>query len=331
MADGTIGNADGDLTCTDCHNGTGAHNWPVAGMPGLDPQWLPANNGRGGATGYVGNSGALVPGTDVLILDNTSRTCYNCHTNAQARMSPSRYTANANATAYGEYQDAGDGTHWLGAYTITWTNGELNGSAFNATTGAWRGGGLAYSRFGGTTAAPELVCESCHTLRIAWSDGFNIGTNRATASLLLYNHYDDLDETQSQFCQGCHGHDPGLATPHPMTADNVSKAVDINRATGLTLLSGTTPPATSYQNAYVAAGDQWLPATANRMMCSSCHQTHDANTAGGTWILDVTPTEVPPPGTARTLSGSLYGTTANSDGNIAPQNYNPLCMNCHAY
>jgi predicted CXXCH cytochrome family protein len=332
MGDATIGNGDGNLTCNDCHNGSGAHNWPVAGMPGLDPQWLPANNGRGGATGYIGNSGALTPGTDMLVLDNTSRTCFNCHTNAQARFSPTRYTANANAAAYGEYQDAGDGTHWLGRYTLTWTNGELNGSAFNATTGAWRGANGAYSRFGGTgsTTNVELVCESCHTLRIGWSDGFTL-TNRATTSLLLYNHYDDLDEAQSEFCQGCHGHDPGVATPHPMTLDNCSKAVDMGRGT-VTILSGVTPPAGSYQNAYVAAGNQWLPATANRMNCSSCHQTHDANTAAGTWILEVTPTEVAPPATARTPSGNLYGlTNVNSDGNTTSQTYNPLCMNCHAY
>lgn len=328
--DGNIGNGDGDLYCSDCHGGGaagGAHNWTAAGFPSLEPDWYPdTDNGRTarGAAPYDA-------------VADQSRSCLLCHTSDNARQAPTRYTADGDANPYGEYQDAGDGTHWLGTTVLDWTNGEFpNGTAFNALSAAWTSTGATgfdgYSMFGGTNAAPEVVCESCHSLNPAWNDGYTIAT-RATTSLLLASYNEDLVEDQAELCQGCHGHDPAVSTPHPMTNDPVSKAVDQGSAINLITFGQSrgdvpAPWNASYMNAN-ATDNAWIPGV-NQLNCNSCHQPHDTIDQSGTWILEMLSTDIAgggPPGP----TGTLYGAAYNLDGTGWGQPYQALCYDCHSY
>jgi predicted CXXCH cytochrome family protein len=332
--DGNIGNGD-PFDCQDCHNslsGGGAHNWPAGGMPDLDPDWYPdVRNGRVAR-------GATPPYTPVA---NQSRSCLLCHTNNDSRQAPTQWTADNDNAPYGagdEYQDSGDGTHWLGTTTLDWTNGEFpNGTGFDARSDQWVSTGATgfdgYSVFGGTGAAPEVVCESCHSLNPNWNDGMDASdyaNARADASL----PDEELVEDQAELCQGCHGHDPAVSTPHPMTSDTVTKAVDLN-ATPTTLITfgqtRTGPPApwnASFMNAD-ALDNAWYPGSA-QMNCNSCHQPHDTNEEVGTWILEMLSTDVSG-GTQPAQTGTLYGSTYNYEGALWAQPYEALCYDCHAY
>ena len=50
FVDANIGDQDEDMECSDCHNGQGAHNWTGEWRVGLDPDWVPTDNGRGSET-----------------------------------------------------------------------------------------------------------------------------------------------------------------------------------------------------------------------------------------------------------------------------------------
>jgi predicted CXXCH cytochrome family protein len=332
MADPEIGNGDGDLTCSDCHAASGGHNWPDQGMPGLDPDWEPDTSGN---PVYSDNGrkalAALTAGSRALVLENTSKECLDCHTEGESRQSPTRFQSHDNSSPYDDYEDMGDGTHWLGNTTIDWLNGEMNDEPFDARTGKWGNGG--YSRFAGTEADLEVVCESCHSLRPPWNDGYTIQTENVT-SLLLHDSYEGMDEDDSELCEGCHGHDPHSATSHPMTGDVVSKADDMGGnpntliSFGQTRSTVSTSSAPSFMNEN-ALDNATIPG-ANRMNCDSCHQVHNANTYAGTWILELTPSELAA-GTFPSPTGILYGDAYNLDGNSWNNNYQELCYNCHAY
>ena len=77
--DDLIGDADADLECADCHNGSGAHNWTAAGAVGLDPDWEPTDHARG-AQDAVG-----------LAVLNMSKECADCHY-ATDGASPTRFS-----------------------------------------------------------------------------------------------------------------------------------------------------------------------------------------------------------------------------------------------
>ncbi len=301
-----IGTGSGtDLSCGDCHRGNGAHNWLGMSQVGLDNNWIPSNNGRG--------AGDVVGGTNLPQYGNDS--CKLCHIGPSGSLhaSPTKNSGDAGTAVTHSwrsntgYTDLGDGSHFIGDNVSNiYPGGWFAGSAFNATTDVWdntigttgtaKGG---WSRWYNTVGA--VGCQSCHELE---------PDKNVTGTPLLLAWYKDGDteannvaNDPSSFCQGCHGQTPGGGTPHPMTGSTIGAAVTNGRGT-TTLM--TTPGPTTYVAAGAptrtppggAAGTSTFPGT-DMMNCDSCHQPHDAASAGGTYIYEapaanVTATTAPP-------------------------------------
>jgi predicted CXXCH cytochrome family protein len=325
FVDSSIGNNDADLTCTDCHNGSGAHNWLGAGQVGLDPDWIPFNNGRGTETEAA------------RYVANTSVECVKCHTNSGAHYSPDRAVAggfHSNAN----YQARGEGSHYIGSFdAVNWTWG---GTALNpdgsqaaganfvndpwdqATAG---GAYTGYSRFGGIAAASAVVtCESCHELEPDKNNGYGH---------LLLAPYTDGTAAQSRsiLCEGCHspqGTSGGNA--HPQTGSTISRAQSAARPSGVLLQTATT----GYADAG-ARGDTTYPA-ADQMNCDSCHQPHGTVAVAGTYILEdsaavtsaMTGTPalaVPATQVGYAFAGVRYAPAQATNA----LNFQPFCALCH--
>jgi nitrate/TMAO reductase-like tetraheme cytochrome c subunit len=308
--DDAIGDADNDMECADCHNGSGAHNWQTEGGVALDPDWEPWDNGRATETEAA------------RFVANTSKECVDCHVNsalATPRFSPTR----PNLTA--EYTDLGDASHFLGTIDLSsWTHGgpALSSDGDQAGTGGnfvvtpWDG--LGYSRMGGAAAATaEFACESCHDLE---PDKAITGTAN-----LLHAFNDGIVESRSAFCEGCHSPE-GTSTgaPHPMSTDIISKAQDEDRT--LTTLV-TTVAAGSYAE-IVAGGTTTYPAD-NQMNCDSCHQVHDADSNSGTYILEDT-VSLGTPADPVVFEGTSWANMKYDPVQVANKlNYQPFCNLCH--
>jgi predicted CXXCH cytochrome family protein len=306
-SDDKIGDTDGVLTCGDCHSLPGAHNWTGPKQIGMDPDWVPYNNGRPS------------DGTDTMLAElplsvGMSATCELCHymlrTGSYTLATTPTHDAiddwdksdHVGGGGSEEYQKNGVGTHFLGGVSpgFDWANGSIdNGdNTFDARYEVWDNLnpiGKGWSRWGTATEGEHLVCESCHELEP--------DKNENGSKLLLYwfaedannpgrggNDGDNFDT--SKFCEGCHTANGPLNT-HPMTNDTVSKTGNLlttqNRcATGTTpsflqLISMQAPagrPNGGGVNGYTTFPD------ANKMNCDSCHQVHDANTNSRTYILD---------------------------------------------
>ena len=299
MSDPLIGNNDATLTCDDCHGaGSGAHNWTSSGV-GLDPDWEPAGNGKGTKAFEQINA-------------TLSKECVDCHIAGRADNNPTNNGTNGGALVPHAwrvdspgFQDIGEGTHFLGANAMDYTLGSLGGGAFNATTTNWTDGG--WSRFDG--ALGTVACESCHELE---------PDKNTSGTALLLEHYKDggtaaIDDP-SGLCEGCHGTSPGgSGTPHPMTGDGVTR-------TGANLVTnGAYTRAAIEGNATYPAGDA--------LNCDSCHQPHDADTGGGTYIYDSGEGMVPPHDvtSANLVDGSVRGSA------IAAIEDAPFCDSCHFY
>jgi hypothetical protein len=284
-ADGFIGNGDATLTCGDCHNGAGAHNWSGPNNVGMDPDWWPVNNGRG-TTDDLRES-------ERLLSTALSTTCETCHYMLQtgafvASTTPTHTLANEWVTE-AEFNKDGTATHFLGLTTLDWSLGSLDGgtTAFDASdpvaNPTWPSGG--WSRFGTTVEGDHLVCESCHELEPY--------KNVIGSKLLLYAYYENMANPDSRFCEGCHGAKAPPET-HVMTGDIVSRtglALSTTNASGLQLLALNAPTATPLLNPPAPGTGQagystWPGAVNDQMNCDSCHQVHDASTNSATYILD---------------------------------------------
>ncbi len=322
IADSLIGNRDGTLTCGDCHEaGSGAHNWAGAGV-GLDPDWEPAGNGRGLAA-------------DERVTAGASKECWDCHYKEGASDGP---TANIDddGSAVGHtwrtdspsYQDIGSGTHFLGDTTMAYNLGNFGG-AFDATSDNWTGQGQAnprWSRFDGDgVGTGTVVCESCHDIEA--------DKNVPDTAMLLAYYADGsttADADPSGLCEGCHGTQPGGGNPHPMTGDNVTRMNDTlsTSRTGDDRFIRATGIITSESNATFPASDA--------MNCDSCHQPHDADTEGGTYIYDSGEHVTVGAGIAvHDVTNDGTGTTPDAFGNVRGVALNiedaTFCDSCHYY
>jgi predicted CXXCH cytochrome family protein len=347
-----IGNGDSKLECSDCHNMTGAHNWSDANAVGLDPDWEPLNNGRNVAG--VGND--AVGG----VTANQSKTCEECHYRLRTPGTKTVGTPTHGATEWqseAEFQKTGTGTHFLGDVNTTstdtavrqWTAGGIAGVApFNPVTTAWtNGAGNAWSRWDGTTGPTggglHLVCESCHELEP--------DKNATGSKLLVYYFQDGVDGgtasahpgartgdngATSYFCEGCHGVN-GPASTHAMTGDIVSRtaaALSTSVAAG-SFLDAAAPKGQPLNAAGAtygtpAYGYPTFPG-ANQMSCDSCHQTHDANTASGTFILDAPEAYCVDTGTANGARGGAGHPVGDLDPTKRTVEYTGFCDQCHRY
>ena len=305
-----IGDGDTDMDCADCHNGQGAHNWTAAGAVGLDEDWVPWDNARAADTAAGGPN----------YIPDTSTECINCHT-ANGRFSPTR------PNVAGEYQDAGDASHFLGGIDLSgWAIGGTAATTTNFTTASWASTG--WSRMAGAAAATAIfVCESCHELEPDKNSGVG-------GALLLHDFSENIAEARSALCEGCHSANAtALGAPHPMSGDTISRAVSAGRGT-TTLITGGGSFADLGAN-----GNTTYPA-ADQMNCDSCHQVHDAQTNSGTYILEST-------AAAGDITGTPAGTvtvTSPADGAYSWANmeydtteaaaarldYQPFCNLCHS-
>ena len=310
MWDPDIGNNDGILTCDDCHF-SGAHNWGGFGL-GLDPDWEPANNARGSEQKERTSA-------------NTSKECVDCHYNDNSNSGPTNNFTNdgaivshswrasdssEGAAQSGQYQDIGEGTHYQGPpASLDYAFGLFENDAFNAMTDYWTGQGQPnprWSRFDGS--AGHVVCESCHELE---------ADKRVPNTALLLAHYNEggtrPEDDPSGLCEGCHGESPGgVGLSHPMTADIVFRTgrplTTNGRSTRRTIEGNATYPA------------------ANALNCDSCHQPHDADTQGGTYIYESGENTAPQHDV--TSSNEIDGRTRGSQ--IPDIEDSAFCTSCHS-
>jgi predicted CXXCH cytochrome family protein len=312
--DAQIGDQDAVLECSDCHNGSGAHNWSGPGAVGLDPQWEPWDNARNATDDVAGRAVA-----------DMSKECIDCHTPNLTRFSPTRPLAST------EYDDVGDASHFLGpiATAGTWDPAFVNATSTPNgvfTLNNWADGG--WSRFGGTTGAvannSEMVCETCHDLE----PDKNVGNN----ALLLHNYAEALNEPRALLCEGCHGPAGASGNAHPQTTDVVGRASLANR-TPSTLL---TVAGTTYAE-NLDRGTTFYPgtSTANQMNCNTCHQPHDAVTASGAYILESTTgvatlAEITGTPDAGITVGGRTWANRRYVAHTTPLDYQNFCNLCHA-
>ncbi|MCK5352394.1 hypothetical protein KAJ77_07435, partial [bacterium] len=157
------------LTCSTCH--FSAHNWIQPGWAGLDPSWLPLDNGRD-----------IVQVEDMYDPD-MSKTCMDCHyfmdgdgSTVSPTLGSAQSVIDPSDEEYEHYQtaDGGMGTHYIGLIhekndELKWINNPII-DMFNTTmtwkeqeTGGYYEEGLAdgWSRFGGenTKNRRVIVCE----------------------------------------------------------------------------------------------------------------------------------------------------------------------------
>ncbi len=328
-----IGDGNADLTCGDCHGGSGggAHNWGAPGV-GLDADWVPANNARG--------AGDTVGGTNLPDnAANMSDSCKQCHMNTQggtAHQSPTKNAGDAGAAVThtwrtnSGYTDLGEGTHYIGDnLSNLYASGVFAGTAFNALSDVWdnvdqadgqgRGG---WSRWYGKLGS--VGCQSCHELE---------PDKNVPGTALLLGWYKDGDTVTndttndpSSFCQGCHGATPGGGKPHPMTGATIGRAQLDGRSTPTLMTAIQTDVYLGAGAPTRLGGTSTFPA-ANAMNCDSCHQPHDAATYGGTYIYEAPNANVT--GDAFTYPNSGHIPIRGSEiTNIEDQNF---CNQCHAY
>ncbi len=313
MVDAAIGDQDNDLECSDCHNGSGAHNWTVLGGIGLDPDWEPFDNCRNNeqADGVFKSCA------------NQSKECFDCHTNNRAHPSP---TAANGEPAPDMLEVRGEGTHIVGNSALDLSLGRLRGAPFNAFIGDYNPGvGVLQARFGGVaTGNYDLVCESCHELQPRRYLGYNVGVILNCTTHLNHEEYTETyNQAESEECGSCHGLTPGAGGTHPLTGQTVTKAVDAPRAPTSLITAGAT-----YADAAGAPNSAEYPA-ANRLNCDSCHQPHDAPTNSGTFILEYYNNVAGSGLVAKAIYGGPGLTNDADAGQGIP--HNSLCLQCHNY
>lgn len=303
------------LSCNTCHIGAGAHNWAASGGGiGLNPNWRPANNGRDFTTPR--NDQFVGTGTGTAYY--TSTTCMDCHLAQTASVNPSDGTVTGEA----EFQNHGNGTHYVGSFAsaffaVQTLRGVTGTPTINvsSSTDTWPAGG--WSRFGGTSAAPVLVCESCHELEP--------DKNGGSAHALLQPYVEGLAAQQdyADLCEGCHGVPAGT---HPQTTDIVGR-------TGVALSTGAAAWLRTNAPTNFSGTSTW---GTNEMSCDSCHQPHSGPDTAGTLIIEGPAANVTGGSTVAVTLGGVAGnggTVANrvNQATGALPNFSRFCDQCHSY
>ncbi len=278
---GVKSSVDDLLTCSSCH--TTAHSWTQPAWVGLDPEWIPLDNGR------------MVLQRDDMYNPDMSKTCMDCHyfmDGDGASVSPTlgsgQTVIETTDYEYDHYQatDNSMGTHYIGLIHESegkWKNSPIL-NMFD-TNNTWKqqnsdmADGLAngWSRFGGENLMNQrvLVCESCHELEP--------DKNGTIKHLLLapyeegrngLDEYPGDDDGRDILCEACHGNPEGS---HPVTGSIVSRtdeeiSLDVDWVRRNLL-------------GYATAEEMWGGQVA--LSCDSCHQPHDANSNSKTYCLDV--------------------------------------------
>ncbi len=302
------------LNCSTCHSAGGAHNWAGYSRLGMDANWIPKDNARGS-----------------FYATSMSTTCIDCHYSLDSNTtndSPTKHDGVLTAYAGTDvgFSVIGSGTHFLGQVTSTAWAALNPGIAVTNTDWFAEGGKVgARSRFGGSAATPIMICESCHELQ----PSLNAGVNK---HLLLVPFFDGDNGAggnttgRDGFCEGCHL----PSGTHPQTGDTVSR-------TGLPLSTDTTvawlkaPSDASFGATWVDTNLTFGTAPV-LLSCDSCHQVHDANSEGHTYILDAKNSNVTAGSTQAQTGIAGY---ADSVWPVRAVNSNAkvedLCGTCHPY
>jgi len=271
-------NSNDVLTCSTCHNS--AHGWNQPGLVGLDPNWVPFDNGR-----------SEIQEEDMFNLD-MSKTCMDCHyfmdgdgTSLSPTMGSKQTVIEPHENEYPFYEaaDKSMGTHYIGLIhedDAKWIHQPLL-DPFN-TTLTWKQqspdsayeDGLAdgWARFGGKNSKGSrvIVCESCHELEPDKNNGFKhlLLAPYAEGNNGLDEYPGDADG-EDILCKACHGLPQGS---HPMTGSEVDGRP-------------MNPDDDSLRDQIL--GYATIDKKEAALSCDSCHQPHDANSNGYSYILDV--------------------------------------------
>ncbi len=359
LRNGTAAGLSTTLSCSTCHLGAGgmAHNWTTPGGLAINPNWRPANNGRS----EVMATDRYAASPNPVTTENVSATCIDCHLGLDGNTTNASPTVHAtgrgvNATDNTEYQILGEGTHYVGPFASAFfaaarTIRSQTGQTINPLSDAWTatrfGAGNAnggWSRFGGTSAAPILVCESCHEL----DPTYNVGSHMLLSS--FYEGQSSLGTSSGgvqydDFCEACHGVPTGT---HAMFNQAIGRtgttlSTTINTVTR-PWLAGAAPVAAPTGGA--AGTSTWLTGGAGVgvMTCDSCHQVHDAETQSASLIIEGPDLNVTGGTPINVTSANYYGgtnyisrrlrqqTASNGDTTAAAMpDVSIFCDQCHTY
>ena len=309
---------DYNLACGTCH-GTGSggvHNWDSMAEVGLDPAWLPLDNGR---------SSTLA---NERYNANTSITCMDCHYGIDGDRTTKAPTlhdglnaayigTNETAGVAGQYAIIGSdtGTHFIGLISKPWGTA-AGGLGAQSPTGdpeadAWPLGANVISRFGGDATNTVLVCESCHDLQ----PGKNTGVHLLMASFVEEDAAQA--DSRSNMCEYCHL-PPGT---HPQSGDTVTRT-DTTLTVDMAVAWLQTPTDT---NVVMTNGTDIIN-------CDNCHQVHDANDPSYTFILDTAAGNVAAGAAdADPVSGNYTAAYVTSVLQNKGGDHQLFCDQCHPY
>ncbi|MBI5418616.1 MAG: cytochrome c3 family protein [Deltaproteobacteria bacterium] len=315
--------------CSQCHPGSATFigNHHPANVP-----W------SSGVAGIAANATALGLNNSAWATTNNIQ-CYNCHAGHNDLDNTSKLRIAKTAGVWGSTANTLTTTGFRGAwtaqcvgchsgypafYTANQDGLRSQGSHFvgNVSTatpnlmdyvfaGTWPASTTAWSYYEGTTTAPRVACQSCHTL-------MNNGLPRTATQPLLLGNYSDNLEAQAIGT----GNGPGLCRRcHIPTQDKSASAANTwftgyqTTDTRTTLIQATHPlekiqsgAATNIATYPIAAGAYVTYHTApgtntNNVNCESCHSAHGTYVGMGGYIL-------------KAASGGAGGT--NYSGNFSP-------------
>ena len=293
---------------------TTAFNWGTYAFGTAGPAYSFATGGVMTCGTCHGGSGAHnIPGAfpGLTSVNSCSDMCVDCHTT-----NPSTYTATTGIATQSTTVTT-QASHFVGTLS----------TAGYVRTAVWGSTGLA-SKY--CTTNTQIICESCHTLKIntgtlpgpTSSNSTAVGTAvRANVRLLLerngnlnsvYNT--SITGTNADMCTGCHGGSPTGGTAQAGTA------------THPTISMGMTVAATAPIQAKIVAGTVSLNG-ANMVNCESCHRPHDAAAGSGALILEAA-------GTASTKTagpGAVAFDRATGNGGANYTEEATFCNYCHSY
>ncbi len=341
------------LSCSTCHISGGgmAHNWASSTGIAINPNWRPLNNAR--STVMATDRYAAAPNTVTTV--NVSATCVDCHLSLDGNTTNASPTVHLtgrgiNAVDNANYQILGEGTHYLGDVNAAWfgaRNIRSTTQTINVATDAWTtarfGAGNAnggWSRFGGTAAAPIIVCESCHELQPT----MNVGSH-----MLLSSFYEGQSSVagvnSDDFCEACHGVPAGTHAmfndPIGRTGANLNTLID---TTTRPWLAAAAPAATPTGGALGTS--TWISGAAGTgsMTCDSCHQVHDAETNSASLIVEAPEANVTGGTPINVAEANYYGgtnpiskrlrqgTASNGETTVnAMPDVSIFCDQCHTY
>lgn len=256
----------GDGACHDVHN-QGAGQFLVAGVVKTNNSFCETCHGSSIPAAFTNSHGDHTAGR-THFTNGTSFTCNQCHTahGATPQTNPSTGLTNPILLADNE-----PGSYY-GQFCITCHNGTAPTAAIPGTGGVAATDVFNYAEavndgtetkhpsISFTGATPVGGCDKCHDVHAP--------TGTAHGYLLF------ADNTNSAYCVSCHD---GVSAP---AVGANTHFTDIPSDVGMN--TGLTPPLpwANQIDEDGTVGADWASATANRMVCETCHSVHRKGNTG---------------------------------------------------